>query len=360
MLTWLRVSNFKAIRDRAIRLGRGVNLIVGPTASGKSSLLEALALLMQSRGEDVLLIEGRLIMFHELIDIVRDLNPYNRVSIGVGVGIDDRVGGLLRDVGLNADGGEVLYSYSFTPATGDVEQEVSYGEFKLTYGRYSGINKVVEPIEVSLCVTPYHVINEDSLETCSELPRELSIARALLFALREGLKDSFYYIGENRIAWWKRSFETTVDLLPEHSVGGDGQYTVHQLSRILTIPSMRRDFVELMEFMRSLGVDDLTAGFTEPNRIMGFIKAKSGWGTLYSAGLGLKSILPVIVQLVLTPPGSTLAVDGIDIGLDPGTLTRVLEAIAGYASRKGIQLILTSRIEAGAYDNLIKLNADQR
>lgn len=340
------VRNFKAIRDTCVEFSGGVNVMTGPPSSGKSSILEAMALIMQSKGEDALIIEGKLLMIHDIVDVIRNMDVNNEVSVNLTFSIDKYIAEFLRDTGVNAHSGSITYGYSFTHGTGDVRQEVWLNnELLVLFGRVNGRNVIIKPEAMDLCLTPYHVMHEDALETCGDPPSQVKVARAVLFSLRQGLKDRFFFISENRLAWWKRTFETTVDLLPDYSVGGDAQYTVHQLSRMLTIPDRREQVKELLSEMSILGVEDLTAGFIAPNRLMGFIKARGSWGVLYNAGLSVRSILPVIVQLVLAPNDSTIVIDGIDIGLDEETLNNVLEAIGKYAVNKGLQVIATSRLK---------------
>ena len=45
MVTDLRLQNFRSYKDASFELDPGVNIIVGPTASGKTNLLEALLVL---------------------------------------------------------------------------------------------------------------------------------------------------------------------------------------------------------------------------------------------------------------------------------------------------------------------------
>lgn len=351
MITKACVSNFKAIRDVCVEFGDGLNVLVGPPSSGKSSMLEAVSLIMQSRGEDALIIEGRLLMIHDIVDVIRNMDTSNRVAVSLRFSVDKHIVEFLRDTGVNVDSGSITYSYSFTHSTGDVEQGVWLNDKLLvSFGRLGGRNLILKPEPGDLCITPYHVMHEDALETCGEAPDEVKVARAVLFSLRQGLRDRFFFIGENRLAWWKRTFETTVDLLPDYSVGGDAQYTVHQLSRMLTVPSYREQVKELLREMGALGVEDLTAGFIAPNRLMGFIKARGSWGVLYNAGLGVRSTLPLIVQLVLAPEDSTIIIDGVDIGLDEQSLGSVLSAVGRYARGKGLQVIASSRLRPRASD----------
>ena len=333
-------------------------MVIGPPSSGKSSLLEAITLIMQSRGEDALIIEGRLLMIHDVVDILRNLDTSSKVTVSLKFNIDDQILSFLKDTGINVSSGTITYSYSFIHSSGNVEQEVWLNNDHLvTFGRVNGKNMILKPEALDLCITPYHIMHEDALETCGEPPDSVKVARAVLFSLRQGLRDRFFFIGENRLAWWKRTFETTVDLLPDYSVGGDAQYTVHQLSRMLTVPDYREQVKEILSEMKSLNVEDITAGFIAPNRLMGFIKAKGSWGVLYNAGLGVRSILPLIIQLVLAPRGSTIIIDGIDIGLNEESLENILNTVSKYAESKGLQVIASSRLKPRLSSvKLIELN----
>ncbi|WP_048062558.1 AAA family ATPase [Caldivirga maquilingensis] len=352
------VGNFKAIGNACVEFSEGLNVIVGPPSSGKSSMLEAITLIMQSRGEDALIIEGRLLMIHDVVDVLRNLDTSSRVTVSLRFSIDDQISSFLKDTGINANSGSITYSYSFIHSSGNVEQEVWLNDNLLvTFGRINDKNMILKPEIIDLCITPYHIMHEDALETCSDPPDSVKVAKAVLFSLRQGLRDRFFFIGENRLAWWKRTFETTVDLLPDYSVGGDAQYTVHQLSRMLTVPSYREQVKEILSEMQSLNVEDVTAGFIAPNRLMGFIKAKGSWGVLYNAGLGVRSILPLIVQLVLAPRGSTIIIDGVDIGLNEESLENVLSAVGKYAKSKDLQIIASSRLRPRVNDaKVIELN----
>src|SRR5882762_4874291 len=45
MITDIRLQNFRSYKDAAFELGAGVNIIVGPNASGKTNLLEAIQII---------------------------------------------------------------------------------------------------------------------------------------------------------------------------------------------------------------------------------------------------------------------------------------------------------------------------
>ncbi len=61
MVTDLRLQNFRSYKDAAFELGPGVNIIVGPNASGKTNLLEAV--LMLARGGSYRAKDAEMVMF---------------------------------------------------------------------------------------------------------------------------------------------------------------------------------------------------------------------------------------------------------------------------------------------------------
>jgi DNA replication and repair protein RecF len=63
MLTDLRLQNFRSYRDGSFEFSPGVNIIVGPNASGKTNLLEAV--LMIARGSSYRAKDGELIRFNQ-------------------------------------------------------------------------------------------------------------------------------------------------------------------------------------------------------------------------------------------------------------------------------------------------------
>src|SRR5579859_2507417 len=61
MITDLRLQHFRSYRDASFDLGAGVNIIVGPNASGKTNLLEAV--LMIARGSSYRAGDAELVQF---------------------------------------------------------------------------------------------------------------------------------------------------------------------------------------------------------------------------------------------------------------------------------------------------------
>ncbi len=63
MITDLRLQNFRSFADASFELNQGVNIIVGPNASGKTNLLEAILVL--AKGSSYRAKDSELIQFHK-------------------------------------------------------------------------------------------------------------------------------------------------------------------------------------------------------------------------------------------------------------------------------------------------------
>jgi len=336
------VKGFKGIGKELMVKFSGNTLIVGRSGSGKTSLMEALALLMQSRGEEWIVLEGNLLVIHEPTDMVYGLNPNETITIGVHYEVDNDGEGLGRSLGVNINKGSIIgYHYSFRLSDYWVRQEIYLNDELIAVVEKVGNSGVVtHPVSTKLCIAPTHVMSEDAFMACDG--EQTRMAYALAFILRNMLKNKFYYLGEGRTCWWKRDYETTVDL-PMNSVGSDGQYTVHQLSVIETRPEYEEVYNEVLNLIRDLGVEGIKAGFTEPKRISGYVKIGNKWVPMYHAGLKFKALLPIIVQLVLTPPGSVLMIDSVDLGLTVEELETVIDIVDRIARKVGYQVIMSSK-----------------
>ncbi len=85
-IEWFRARNFKSLEDVRIDLMQGVNLLVGPNASGKSNLLEALAFLrralVDAAGRSPYL--PHVPWYWEPLDIIYRRDPGRNVSLEIG------------------------------------------------------------------------------------------------------------------------------------------------------------------------------------------------------------------------------------------------------------------------------------
>ncbi|MEL9991562.1 MAG: ATP-binding protein [Thermoproteus sp.] len=329
----LCAHNFKAV-DGCMDI-EGSVLIYGPPNSGKTTYLEALSMLMQSRGEQWILFEGPLLIVHEAEDVHRGGDTATPFTIEA-----------------HWDLGDVIYGYSYAYATkgGYVEQAV-YRDFKpllrIAKRDQKGVVLYPEGIDVELCTAPYAVLNEDVLIPCGPIDDErFKEAERALLRLRVDLKDAYYFISGRRLAAWKYTYETHVDLLPATSVGPEGQYTAHQISRILTQPQFEPLRDDLYGLLRAARIEDVRVGLVSTGRIAMYVKSRGTWTNAYNVGNFAKAVLPVLVQLILANEGSIIAIDDVDLAVPDALAEEVIAAYMGLAKRKKLQLVMTAKSES--------------
>lgn len=325
MIRRVCLENFRAVERGCLELGPAA-IVYGPPNSGKTTYMEAVALLIQSRGEQWLALEGPLLIIHEPEDIHRG-------------------GDLTLPFAVELTVGDIAYGYKYSTATNYVEQWVSRGGKPLVKMTKRGERgALIYPVEAELCTAPYAVMNEDALIPCASIDDErVREAERALLELRVGLKDRFYFISGRRLAAWKYTFETHVDFMPATAVGPEGQFTPHHLSRLLTLPSMERAREELYTYLHVAGVEDVRVGLVKTGRIALYVKTRGLWTNAYNAGAYTKSVLPPLLQLVLANEGSTVFIDDADLAVPGDRAESLLSAYMEIARRKGLQLVLAAR-----------------
>ena len=91
MLRALRVRNFLLVHEVAIELAAGLAVLTGETGTGKSILLDALGLLLGSRGSSAWVRQGT-----------------EALHVEATFEVDRRIQGLLREMGVPSEGRDLI------------------------------------------------------------------------------------------------------------------------------------------------------------------------------------------------------------------------------------------------------------
>ncbi|AFA38575.1 hypothetical protein Pogu_0548 [Pyrobaculum oguniense TE7] len=329
MITKICLEYFKGVKSGCVQLGRGT-VVFGPPNSGKTTYFEAVALLVQSRGEQWLALEGPLLIVHEAEDLHHGGDLETPFTI---------------ELSVMLEGGEVVYGYRYAAGPNYVEQWVKKdGELLVRLVKKGDGGVMTHPTEARLCVAPFAVMNEDVLIACDPVEDErFRMAERALLELRIGLKDKFYLISGRRLAAWKYTYETHVDLMPQTSVGPEGQFTPHHLSRILTLPSYEAVREQLYEYLHVADVEDIRVGLIKSGRIALYVRRGGLWTNIYNAGNYTKAVLPALLQLLLANEGSTVFIDDADLAVPSDKSETLLSAMAEIAQRRRLQLAVSAK-----------------
>ncbi len=353
-LRHLEVEGFKGAKFISVNLN-DFTLITG---NCKTSLLEALALMMQSKGEEWLMLEGKYLVIFDPLDAIYMHDPSNRLRVRMDFEVDEYGESLAREIGLELKKGSLIgYEYSLRLNDYTVEQAVYLnGEEVAAIAKIGHEGVMLRPVKARLRMAPTHVLNEDAFLTCDDAPR---LAYNLLFVLRNMLRDRFYFLSERRACSWKREFEEYVDL-PRNYVGSEGQYTAYQLSLMTVRPELEEKLEEFKELLKAVGIEDIKAGFTSPPKRLGvFVKEGGVWVSIMDASFKVRALLPILTQLVLTPSDSILIIDYVDLGLNRSEAKDLLYLIRDYAAKRGVQVIATCKEEIDGF-NTVKISCNTR
>ena len=107
LIKTIRVNNFKALKDVRLELSK-LNLLIGPNASGKSSILQALAFLKQNIGCSLLRYNGKYVSLGSFSNVVykhmRDLS----IGIEVCFSLSSKDRQLLKEVLSELEANDLL------------------------------------------------------------------------------------------------------------------------------------------------------------------------------------------------------------------------------------------------------------
>ncbi|MCD6387184.1 MAG: AAA family ATPase, partial [Methanophagales archaeon] len=148
MLIKIAIENFKSIGGRIEIELKPLTIFVGPNASGKSSILEALPLLVQSIGESRYDYRGErypyLVSYPSFEDIAHKRNPSKKMSIEIHVKLEESERKILSELGkeinkrklgvsIDKEITSVGYRYSCKPMNGwwYTEQEIFCNEKRI-------------------------------------------------------------------------------------------------------------------------------------------------------------------------------------------------------------------------------------
>jgi predicted ATPase len=362
MITKLILENFKSWQQANLSLGR-ISVLFGTNSSGKSSLLQSLLLLKQTvenfdRSRALHFGEPQkdfvqLGNFEEMvyghkkantIAIGLDWRPKNKIEIGPGISTE----------WLSYEGAFQLTDEQVVLST------LSYGAEQIQFalkrgaqGKYSAFaGEGMEGTKYSF----------EPPESCYGLPHQSSRHFHHFFPLEfshqfESLMSRIRYLGPlrqeaSRVYSWSGS--------KPNSVGLKGEYAVQAMLSALKEKKISRGrrgqgaviklHEEATKWMQKLGVADKLqlVPLDDGERFFEVkLQVKGGQysASLVDVGVGVSQVLPVIVQLYFTPPGSILLFEQPEIHLHPSVQASLADLFIDAAEVMGHQLIIESHSE---------------
>ena len=377
MLNRLKLENFKAWQEADLKLGKVTGLF-GTNSSGKSSLLQLLLLLKQSRNATdrslVLDFGGPtdLVNLGTFRDVVHQQDEQSQMrwllewTLSEKLKIIDPEGPRANllfegdcletwcEVGLRLGRPwQRKLGYRFAGVDFGVQPRAgSEKDFELmTDGEEFGFKRIRgRPWPLSSPVKTYRFPNETrSFFQNADFLGDFELAY-------ENLMDSIYYLGPlreypRREYHWSGSSPEDVGWRGERTVDAILAATRDKETRSLGYRRRRRPFQEMISYwLNELGLvhDFLLEEIVEgTNLYRAFVKTSpsSVPVALTDVGFGVSQVLPALVLLYYVPEGSTVLMEQPEIHLHPSVQSGLADVMLNVAEARDVQIVVESHSE---------------
>ncbi|MFF0585877.1 DUF3696 domain-containing protein [Streptomyces sp. NPDC003781] len=299
MITRLTLVNFKAFRRLELPLGP-LTLLTGLNSSGKSSVLQALALLRQSidNGGQGLLLNGELVELGSARDVLHD-------DFGLADELAD-VGG--PAVGFLVDAGE---SFQFVGLYDPEEPDEDVMQMRVRGGT------------LPFVAAPFQYLHADRITPAVTYPRsrQVAIDRGFLGVRGEHTVNFLRHYGEREVPDGPLRH-------PDASSPQLRDQTVAWMQELCPGVNLLADAIEGTDYVRlSYGFGG-TAGINATRR-----------RRPTNVGFGLTYALPIVVACLTATPGSLILLENPEAHLHPKGQSR-MAALISAAAATGAQMVV--------------------
>ena len=379
MLTKIAIENFKSIGRRIELELKPLTILVGPNASGKSSILEALPLLIQSIGTSGYDYGGEhyphLVSYPSFEDIAHKRNSENKMSIEIHVKLEEGKRKTLsefgkkinkRKLGVSIDEEIISVGYRYSGCKlmnkwDYAEQEIFCNEKRVTGVKVEYNTKIEEKGASSRSIftfppilkktTPKSPSNyvlhlsafkqgNNAVESAKPLNDFAStVVDIIISRLKpEPNKSKVYLLSALR---GKIDYEVKTDRFYEW-VGENGENLISVLAQVST-PKWERKREKIRMWALEFGIKDPWGGWSDSNKASGeYIDSELNIPlNLAFASYGSSQILTVIAQLFWSEEGDIILIEEPEISIHPKGQARLPELFAD-AIKEGKQIIITT------------------
>jgi hypothetical protein len=349
MITSVKLTNFKSFGERAenVKLGK-INVFIGENGTGKSSFIQALALLHQSVYSNGLM-QGQF-KFSSYGTLVHNSFTKSNIQMAIAghTSLEMKSEGVLETIPFEneltfADPGtmvarqfrikipKTMYK-QFDLDTDEIKGQLSYGDMEISpdhigqndnFVNISVHDQIGRPFRTSGgSGTSVQSLNHSLL--ISEIESLASVFTGVLkniyidFALR-GFDNESYPLSE-------AAFESPV-------TGGE----------VFSTFAYRREIEKKVSNWLSLVTDTGLSIHLVPKAQIE-LKNSEGYN-IYQGGFGSNQLIRPLLQLALSPADAVIAIEEADISLHPKAQVKLCEVLANIAIKENKQLVLTSHSE---------------
>ena len=384
MLTELHVENFKAWRDLKIELGK-ITALFGENSSGKSSLLQFLLMLKQTKNaaDRSLVLDfgggpAGLVNLRNYEATVHRSGEERSDPPDMKWELTWRLPGGLRFSNSLAGGDEVPYAgdqlrhatcvgpegsgpriyarhlqYEFGGTTFELRPKESGGKFELASGGdhpFKFVRNVGRgwplpgPVKTHLFPGAARNLfqNTDCLSEFENAYETLMDRMYYLGPLRKHPQPHYGWTGAGRDGVGD-SGEFTIDAILAATERQDRQ-NLKKYGRKMSFQELIARWLQELDLIESFRVDEVTEGSSLYQVLVK--KDKNGpETTLPDVGFGVSQVLPVLVLLYYVPPGSIVLMEQPEIHLHPSVQSGLADVMLAVAGHRNVQIVVESHSE---------------
>lgn len=351
-LSRVALHNFKGHADLQLDMGK-ITVLIGPTSSGKSTILQALNLLKSAlKTNDLSALDGHSQEYGHFADIVTHRNEDGEVGIDVRGRrtVYTKAGGdIVADFSYGASFGRSLRP-TRVRATVDMRRSLSRPEddgilLEHSYGTGEGASVVSGPgvagshqtsVRADDNLAPHIFISlEERPATLAfnEMFRQGKFFRSLL--------DGMWHVPFSRVV---TSYTLPLRFNGNTLSPNRAQGAASLLSQISTSPSIQKKISALMQ---EIGLKQvMTRNVPVPESkdaavSLEFVGADVS-NPIVHEGSGLNQLVNMLAMLAYSPRGSVVTIEEPEIHLDPASQARLMRILVRQATEDDKQIVFTT------------------
>jgi len=347
LLNNLTLKNFKALREIQIDFGR-ITIFIGPNSSGKSSALQALTLLKQSRGQSQLVTSGNLSNLGNYSDVAHRYTRDKQIEYRISGTVPEPSMGYARlEYEVRFDQNGMVRSQHLgvdSPAFTVNGQWNSLGNSSIEPEPIRVFRSTVNMVPQRIVTEPIRINSLTFDQDADEVDRER--AQTVLRAIFSGIAD---LLSRVYVVPALRGFDKPVYPLQDSSVTDffTSSSPDHHAASVLSTILYRRELEEAISRFssRALGVR-LGVRAVPPKQVAAEAQSDNGSRiNLVNEGFGANQLIGLLAQLVVSPPDSIVCIEEPEIHLHPRAQSALAGVFSEFVADGARRIVLTTHSE---------------
>lgn len=356
MITKLAIRNFKSIGEPGVEIDlKPLTIFLGPNASGKSNILEAIGLFSQSINKDIHC-GGPLVEYRDFVDTIHKRETNRWLEIEVCTKIDEKETKQFLKIQdkLNVQLNNIGYRYSFKKLNDEAKHSIKIDNqevIKVTNEFIEGVGRqdrfeYPPMLAFKPCGGDIRQLFDRRIFKAERIEEEalpfLDAAEKIIEIIRSKIEKKVIFISAVRGLVQEM---VKAGGIPK-DVGKHGEYLIHLLSFIFSSMQHKKQAIAIVEWANKFGIGELHAGWRGGDELISEYREPvfEVILNLAMASQGSKQILPVITQLFWSQPDDIIMIEEPEISLHPKSQVILTELFAKAIS-EGKQIIITTHSE---------------